>query len=61
KVSVGPPFYNQVMTPIFLGVILLAGICALIGWRRASIKNLMHNFLWPVIVSLALGIALFIG
>ncbi|MDP2730621.1 MAG: heme lyase CcmF/NrfE family subunit [Dehalococcoidales bacterium] len=61
KVSVGPPFYNQVMTPIFLGVILLAGICALIGWRRASIKNLVHNFLWPAVASFILGIVLFIG
>lgn len=60
KVSVGPPFYNQVMSPIFLGVILLAGICALIGWRRASIKNLIHNFLWPAVASLILGIVLFI-
>lgn len=60
KITVGPPFYNQVMVPIFLAIILLTGICVLIGWRRASIKNLIRNFLWPLVASLILGIVLFI-
>ncbi len=60
KITVGPPFYNQVMVPIFLALILLTGICALIGWRRASIKNLMRNFLWPLVTALIVGIILFI-
>ena len=47
KISVGPPFFNQINGPIFLAVILLTGVCALIGWRRASIRNLFRNFLWP--------------
>ncbi len=59
KISVGPPFYNQVMVPIFLAVILLTGVCTLIGWRRASIKNLVRHFLLPLTVALILGIALF--
>ncbi|MFQ6122001.1 MAG: heme lyase CcmF/NrfE family subunit [Dehalococcoidales bacterium] len=59
KVSVGPPFFNQVNGPIFLVTILLAGICTLIGWRRASLKNLIRNFLWPLLVALILGVALF--
>ncbi len=60
KISVGPPFFNQVNGPIFLAAILLTGICALIGWRRASTKNLARNFLWPLVVALVLGIVLFI-
>jgi cytochrome c-type biogenesis protein CcmF len=59
KITVGAPFFNQVTSPIFLAIILLTGICALIGWRRASIKNLIRNFLWPLVVALILGIALF--
>ncbi|MFC2035234.1 heme lyase CcmF/NrfE family subunit [Chloroflexota bacterium] len=61
KISVGAPFFNQVSGPIFLAVILLTGICTLIGWRRASIKNLIRNILWPLVVALILGIGLFIG
>ena len=61
KISVGPPFFNQVNGPIFLAVILLAGICTLIGWRQASVKNLLRNFLWPLVAALILGIVLFIS
>ncbi len=61
KITVGAPFFNQVNGPIFLGVILLTGVCSLIGWRRASIKNLVRNFLWPlsgaIVVSLILIVA----
>ncbi|MFQ5997452.1 MAG: heme lyase CcmF/NrfE family subunit [Dehalococcoidales bacterium] len=60
KISVGPPFFNQVNGPIFLTLILLAGICTLIGWRQASIKNLVRNFLWPLVVALILVIVLFV-
>ncbi|MBI4180394.1 MAG: cytochrome c biogenesis protein CcsA, partial [Chloroflexi bacterium] len=60
KISVSAPFFNQVNSPIFLAVILLAGICALIGWRRASAKNLVRHFLWPLVTSIILGIVLFI-
>ncbi|MEE9400013.1 MAG: heme lyase CcmF/NrfE family subunit [Dehalococcoidales bacterium] len=60
QISVGPPFFNQVNGPIFLAVILLTGICALIGWRRASIKNLIRNFLLPLVAAIILGVVLFI-
>ena len=60
KITVGAPFFNQVNGPIFLTIILLTGICALIGWRRASTKNLTRNFIPPLVVALILGIALFI-
>ncbi|MFC1976979.1 heme lyase CcmF/NrfE family subunit [Chloroflexota bacterium] len=58
KISVGAPFFNQVNGPIFLAVIFLTGICALIGWRRASVRNLIRNFLWPLVAALILGIVL---
>lgn len=60
KISVGPPFFNQVNGPIFLAIILLTGFCSLIGWRRVSIKNLVRNFLWPLLTALILLIVLFI-
>ncbi len=60
KISVGPPFYNQVSGPIFLAIILLIGVCIVIGWRRASVKNLVGNFVWPLLVALMLGITLLI-
>ena len=47
KITVGPPFYNQVVPPILLALIVLMGVCPLIGWRKASRENLIRNFLKP--------------
>ncbi|MBI2914265.1 MAG: cytochrome c biogenesis protein CcsA, partial [Chloroflexi bacterium] len=59
KVGVGPPFYNQITAPIFLGLILLMGICPLIGWRKASPENLMRNFVLPTATGVIAGVALY--
>lgn len=61
KVSVSAPFFNQVVGPIFLAIILLTGICPLIGWRRASTNNLMRNFLYPLVAALIIGVGLFVS
>ncbi|MDP3879944.1 MAG: cytochrome c-type biogenesis CcmF C-terminal domain-containing protein, partial [Dehalococcoidales bacterium] len=61
KITVGPPFFNQVNAPIFMAIVLLAGICTLIGWRRASLRNLTRHFLWPSLTAVTLGIVLFIA
>lgn len=61
KITVGPPFYNQVMSPIFLAIFFLTGVCTMIGWRHASGKNLIRNFLFPLAASVVLGIVLFIS
>lgn len=47
KVTVGPPFFNQVMRPIGLVLMLITGICPLIAWRRATFANLRKNFAYP--------------
>ncbi|MFC1988352.1 heme lyase CcmF/NrfE family subunit [Chloroflexota bacterium] len=60
KITVGAPFFNQVNGPIFLAVILLTGVCTLIGWRRASIKNLIRNFLWPLTGAVILSLILIV-
>ncbi|MPZ91535.1 MAG: heme lyase CcmF/NrfE family subunit [Actinobacteria bacterium] len=36
RLSVGPPFYNAIFTPIGLAIIGLTGIGPLISWRRMS-------------------------
>lgn len=58
KIVVGPPFFKQVAGPIFLGVIVLMGICPLIGWRKATVDNLLRNFMYPLGASLAVAVAL---
>jgi len=58
KITVGPPFYNQIMIPIGLALLLLTAICPLISWRKASGKNLRKNFLYPLIISIIGGVVI---
>lgn len=59
KITVGPPFYNQVNVPIGLALLALIGIGPIMAWRRATWSNLKKNFLKPVTISLAGGVILF--
>jgi cytochrome c-type biogenesis protein CcmF len=56
KVTVNAPFFNQVVGPILLALVVLMGICPLIGWRRASVDNLMRNFRFPVVGAILAGV-----
>ncbi|MCL7412986.1 MAG: heme lyase CcmF/NrfE family subunit [ANME-2 cluster archaeon] len=51
KVMVGPQFFNQVNVPFALALIILMGICPLIGWRKASILNLKRSYTYPAAIS----------
>ena len=50
KVTMGPPFFNQVNIPLGLALLALTGIGPLIAWRRASLANLQRQFAVPVTV-----------
>jgi cytochrome c-type biogenesis protein CcmF len=60
KVSVGPPFFRQVVGPLLGAVILLMGIGPLMPWRRASRENLRHNFVIPAMGTVVGLIVLFV-
>ena len=57
-VSLAVPFLNQVNIPIFLAIILLAGICVTTGWRQVAIRSLWRILRWPLGASLLLGLTL---
>lgn len=60
KTILSAPFFNQVNIPIFLAVILVAGLCTAIGWGKLSLANLKRNLLWPLVSALALGLLIFL-
>ncbi len=60
QVTVNAPFFNQVVGPILLAIVILMGICPIIGWRRASMENLLRNFRIPVLVALVALVAAFL-
>ena len=57
KVMVGPQFFNQVNVPFALALIILMGICPLIGWRKASMLNLRRSYTYPAAISLVITFA----
>ncbi len=59
KITVGPPFFNQVNGPLALALIFLMGVGPLIAWRRATRKNLAQSFAAPALVGVATGLLAF--
>ena len=49
KITVGAPFFNQIITPIGLILLALTGVGPLLAWRRTGSKNLIRNFTMPIV------------
>lgn len=56
KITVGPPFFNQVNAPLGLALMCLMGIGPIIAWRRASWSSLKRAFALPVFIGVATGV-----
>src|SRR5881628_3573504 len=61
KVTVGPPFFNQVNIPLGLALLALTGVGPLVAWRRASTPNLRRQFAVPVTVGGFAALVLLVG
>ncbi len=61
KVTVGAPFFNSVNAPLGLALVFLMGICPLIAWRRATLKNLLGNFVFPGASALVTAVILMLA
>ncbi len=61
KITVGPPFFNEIMVPIAFGLITLAGICPIIAWRRATPRKLLERIQVPFWSLLGGALALVLG
>src|SRR3982750_930743 len=58
KISLDADWYNRLMVPIGLFLLLLTGLGPLFAWRRTSADSLRRNFQWPGLASLVLVAAL---
>src|ERR1700682_435053 len=54
KISLDAVWFNRLMVPIGLFLLLLTGLGPLFAWRRTSIDSLRRNFQWPGIGRLVL-------
>lgn len=60
KVTVGIPFFNTVMSPIMLGLLLLIAICPVISWQGSTLKELGKSFILPAIISIVIAVLLIV-
>ncbi|MFA4910096.1 MAG: heme lyase CcmF/NrfE family subunit [Desulfobacteria bacterium] len=60
KITVGAPFFNAVVTPIALALLLLTGVCPFVAWRKSSLKNFLEKLLFPFIFSITGAIVLYL-
>jgi len=58
RINVGPPFFDHVVTPIAVGLLLLMGVGPLLAWRRSSREHLRRNFLAPGAAGAVVGLGL---
>ena len=56
KVTMGPPYFNRVMVPVGLLLILLTGAGPLLPWRSTSFRAIRRNFVLPCIAIVATAI-----
>jgi cytochrome c-type biogenesis protein CcmF len=60
KESVGPPWFNNLTTPLALVLVLLAGVGPVLAWRRVTVSTLWRAFAVPVGVALAALMAMLV-
>jgi cytochrome c-type biogenesis protein CcmF len=60
RMEIDISFFNQVNIPIFLVIILLAGLCVFVGWRKPDLRQLGKVLLWPAVAAVVLIILLVI-
>jgi len=60
KITVGAPYFNAVMVPIFLVIILLMAVGPLVPWRKVNLERLRKRLLWPFIIGVAAAVAMLV-
>ncbi|OGK82594.1 MAG: hypothetical protein A2X53_06775 [Candidatus Rokubacteria bacterium GWA2_70_23] len=58
KVSVGAPYFNRVVVPVGLALLVLMAVGPLIPWRRSSWEVVGRRLRWPLAAAAASAMAL---
>ncbi len=61
QVALGPPFFERVSAPLSLAIVVLIGVCPLLGWRKTSPERLTKRLLYPGLIALAVAVLLFVA
>lgn len=49
RITIGPPFFERVMVPLGLALMLLMGVGPLLAWRKTSTASLQRQFMAPIL------------
>jgi cytochrome c-type biogenesis protein CcmF len=60
KITVGAPYFNIVMVPIFLLILALMAVGPLVPWRKANLARLRARLLWPAVIGIAAAAAMLV-
>jgi cytochrome c-type biogenesis protein CcmF len=60
EVAVGPPFFERLMAPLAVLLMVVVGACPLLAWRHADARHLKRNFKAPLTVGLLTLVALLV-
>ena len=52
RISVGPPYFDMVASPIGLALLFLMGAGAVLPWRRTTGERLRRVFRWPIVIGI---------
>ena len=54
------PFYTRVSAPIFLFILLLTGVCTVVGWKQGNLRSLGRELLPPFAAGLVLTVVIYL-
>ena len=57
KITVAAQYFNAVMVPLFLALMLLMAVGPLVPWRKAKLDRLRSRLLWPFVIGIATAMA----
>src|SRR5690606_37702453 len=60
RITVGPPFYNDVAGPLLVVMLFLMGVGTILPWRKAAPGLLQRRFLGPLLVTFVATAALLV-
>ena len=60
KITVAAPFFNTIMVPILMVVIVLMAIGPLVPWRKVNAERLRTRLLWPFVIGAAVTLGMFV-
>ncbi|MGB3717125.1 MAG: cytochrome c-type biogenesis CcmF C-terminal domain-containing protein, partial [Candidatus Promineifilaceae bacterium] len=55
KITVGPPYFQKVTSPLFAALLILMGVAPLLAWRKQAARSLGRALLIPFIMSLGVA------